>query len=161
MVTIYSELDVGTTVRVYLPCCDAPPVTATADGSELHRGTGETVLLVDDEAAVRKVATRILERNGYHVVQAADGVEALALAADHAIDLVVSDLVMPRMSGPELAEKLAPVRPGIRVLFVSGYSQGVVGPRQDVDDGAPLIQKPFSERSLTECVHLALHDGQT
>jgi CheY-like chemotaxis protein len=155
-VTIYSKLGVGTTIRVHLPLSDADPGHEAVAPLELRLGEGEVVLLVEDEAAIRKVATRILERNSYRVLQAADGQDALALAVEHVPDLVLTDVVMPKMSGPELAQHLETLLPGVPVLFMSGYSQGMLGPQRGLDDDVRLVQKPFSERTLIEGVHDAL-----
>ncbi len=156
-VTIYSEPALGTTFRVYLPPVGgAVPSEAGATPAQLDPGGGETVLLVEDEDAIRTVATRILERNGFVVIGAADGQEALALAADHHFDLLLTDVVMPHMSGRDLADRIAEDHPGRPTLFMSGYSQGVLGSQRGLDDGVSLLQKPFSERSLVEAIHALL-----
>ncbi len=161
-VTIYSEANMGTTIRVYLP-----PVGVHVSAGQvpvapaLRRGGGETILLVEDEDAIRMVAARILERNGYSVIQAAHGPEALALTVDHHFDLLLTDVVMPQMSGRDLADRVAAAFPGTPTLFMSGYSQGVLGPQRGLDEGVSLIQKPFSERSLIGAIHelLQAHAG--
>jgi PAS domain S-box-containing protein len=155
-VTIYSEKGMGTTIRVYFPPSDSTPVVSTSDSTELSKGAGETILLVEDEDAIRKVATRILERNGYEVLQAGNGVEALVLARDHHFDLLLTDVVMPQMSGRDLAERVHAMRPELPILFVSGYSQGVLGPRRGLGDDVTIVQKPFTERTLVESIHTML-----
>jgi PAS domain S-box-containing protein len=155
-VTIYSEKGMGTTIRVYFPPSDSTPVVSTSDSTELSKGAGDTILLVEDEDAIRKVATRILERNGYEVLQAGNGVEALVLARDHHFDLLLTDVVMPQMSGRDLAERVHAMRPELPILFVSGYSQGVLGPRRGLGDDVTIVQKPFTERTLVESIQTML-----
>ena len=153
-VTIYSEPGLGTTVRVYLPAADERVAERDEDvAPPTSSGVGQTVLLVEDEAAIRRVTARILERNGYVVLEAADGPAAIRLAADHRFDLLLTDVVMPRMSGRELADRLRVDRPDLTVLFMSGYSQGVLGSQRAPDEGIALVQKPFNERSLIEKLH--------
>ena len=156
----YSELEKGTTVKVYLPRVDEPeisgkkskPEPAEAD-DELH-GT-ETVLVVEDEAGVRRLIRKILESFGYDVIDAADGLEACRLAEAFAqpIDLLLTDLVMPRMSGLELAHRIRQDRPEIQILYTSGYTEGFV--KQDADReelGSAFIEKPFTRTSLARRV---------
>ena len=156
-VTIYSELGLGTTIRAYLP----PASVASDDrprprGTRGLRGNGETVLVVEDEDAMRKVTTRILERNGYHVISASTGAEAIQRVADAPFDLLLTDVVMPGMSGRELAAQLTERLGPIRTVFMSGYSEGVLGPRRHLDEDVSLVQKPFTEPQLIEQVHRAL-----
>ena len=150
-VTIYSEPGLGTTIRVYLRPAgvEEEPDDPTASPAPRTSRSG-TILLVEDEAAIRRVSARILARNGYEVLQAGSGAEALELAASALFDILLTDVVMPQMSGPELAERIGQMRPGVRVLFMSGYSQGILGASQGLDDGVALLDKPFSEQSLLD-----------
>ncbi len=145
----------GSVFSLLLPCVSqgarwsTPQVTAM--GAPPARGD-ETVLLVEDEPAVRKLTRELLEHDGYRVIEAADGVAALDVAAQHAgaIDLLLTDVVMPRMKGPELAVKLCSARPGLRVLFMSGHSER---------GGTPLPEvmiKPFRPETLAQRVRDAL-----
>ena len=111
---------------------------------------GETVLIVEDEPAVREVTRRILSRSGYTVIAAATGHEAIEIAASHTgdIDVLLTDVVMPQMLGKEAAERIRALRPGVTVLFMSGYARGVLNPQGVVEAGVNLIQKPFSEAEL-------------
>ncbi len=113
-------------------------------------GAGETVLIVEDEPAMREVTRRILSRSGYTVIAAATGHEAIEIAASHTgdIDVLLTDVVMPQMLGKEAAERIRALRPGVKVLFMSGYARGVLDPQGVVEAGANLIQKPFSEAEL-------------
>ena len=113
-------------------------------------GAGETVLIVEDEPAIREVTRRILSRSGYTVIAAATGHEAIEIAASHTgdIDVLLTDVVMPQMPGKEAAERIRALRPGVTVLFMSGYARGVLDPQGVVEAGVNLIQKPFSEAEL-------------
>ena len=112
--------------------------------------TGETVLVVEDEPALREVTGRILARNGYEVITAANGPEALDVARDHAgeIHLLVTDVVMPHMLGKEVAEKMRIIKPGIEVLFMSGYARPVLASQGRLEPDVALVEKPFSEDDL-------------
>ena len=151
-VNVISEPGMGSTFEVYLPR------TTAAHVPEQRRSEGgmalgsETVLLVEDDGSVRAVARRILERAGYTVIEAASGGEALKLfdARGAEIDVVLTDMVMPGMSGRELAVKLRERNPSLRALFMSGYTEDSVLLLGMADPGAAFIQKPFSARSLTE-----------
>jgi CheY-like chemotaxis protein len=155
--TVDSEQGAGTTFRAFFPAAGgkapapaAPPVIAAT------RGSGETILLVEDEPAVLEVTARILRRNGYLVHPAATGAQALALAAEHEFDLLLTDQVMPEISGPELAQRIQQVRPKVAVLFMSGYSENVPGPRHAPSEGAALVRKPFTEQTLLDGIHACL-----
>jgi hypothetical protein len=143
----------GTTVRVYLPeaveplpATEGPPITVPATGGS------ETVLLVEDEPAVRQFARRALEANGYLVLAAARGEEALSLAARHQgpIHVLVTDVVMPGMGGPELARRLAERRPTLRVLYCSGYTDDAAVREGVREAGRAFLQKPFASEDLIQ-----------
>ena len=102
----------------------------------------------------------VTERNGYAVLQAASGAEALIVAGDHACDLLLTDVIMPSMSGPELTECIRRQRPRLAVLFMSGYSHGVLGPGGVIDRRMALIEKPFNARQLLEKVHSVITGDQ-
>ena len=147
----YSEPGRGSTFKVYLPVVEpeervALPVRV---GSSPRR-PGEWVLLVEDDESVREVARRALEGGGYRVLEAADGAEALARLSgtDGAIGLVLTDVVMPGMSGRELADRIAELRPGTPVLFTSGYTDGDIVRRGLLDPGAAFVQKPFDPDTI-------------
>jgi len=118
----------------------------------------KTILLVDDEEAVRSIIVRILRRAKYTVLEADGGPSALALSDSHPgrIDLVISDLYMPGLNGPAVAEKLAATRPGLKVLFISGYADNEVVRRAGVLTGSNFLQKPFSSEELTAAVTAAM-----
>jgi CheY-like chemotaxis protein/anti-sigma regulatory factor (Ser/Thr protein kinase) len=160
-VSIASEPGLGTTVTVLLPAAsDADSPAAVAAGPAPTNGHGETLLVVEDEAALRDVAGRILSGAGYRVLSAECGPEALELAARHegAIDLLVSDVVMPGMLGKDLAERLVDSRPETRVLYMSGYAQPVLHTHGTLDPGVALLEKPFTANDLLTAVRRRL-DG--
>jgi len=149
-VSIYSTPGLGTVVRVYLPATEdasaAPVEPAAARSAE---GRGETVVVVEDEDAIRRVTERILARAGYRVLSAARGPEALRVLEDHhPVDLLLTDIVMPGMSGSELAERAREMHPGIKVLYVSGYPQQIIASRGVLEEGVALIEKPFVKEAM-------------
>src|SRR3989454_423434 len=158
---VYSEPAHGTTVKVYLPrvpgVAEAP---APASEPQQVRGGDETVLLVGDAAPGRTRARRSLEARGYRVLEAADGPSALELSAHHGggIDILVTDVVMPGMSGRELAERLAPERPSMKVLYTSGYTDDAMVRQGVLNAGVAFLQKPFVPDTLTRKVREVL-DG--
>lgn len=116
-------------------------------------GAGLTVLLVEDEDAVRSLASRILRKHGYHVLEARDGLDAVHVSNDYAgfIHVLLTDVVMPRMGGRELVERLMPVRPGMRVLYMSGYTDDALLHHGVVTGaGAWFMEKPFTPAALAE-----------
>ena len=123
----------------------------------LHPRGVETILVVEDEQAVRELTQRILLRHGYRVITARNGVEALALAKSHpgSIDLLLTEVVMPQMLGHELAQRFMELRPGSRVLFMSGSAQPIVDARYQIDPAA-IVQKPFTAPAVLTKVRQTL-----
>ena len=151
---VYSEPGQGTSFKIYLPAVDATAERTTAAATTpAPRGT-ETVLLVEDAAAVRAVTKQILERQGYAVLEAPDGEAGLRLAQRHrgVIHLLLTDVVMPRVGGRELAEQLARLRPDVKVLYASGYTDDSVVRHGILESGTAYLQKPFSPESLARKV---------
>ena len=149
-VNVYSEPGRGTTFKIHLPAlAGAAPDTETADAAPFLRGR-ETILLVEDQESVRNYAAAALSSYGYRILQAANAGEALMICEleRRRIDLVLTDVVMPHTSGRELAGQLAKMRPGIQVLFMSGYTDNVVVQHGVLDESAHFIQKPFSPQEL-------------
>jgi PAS domain S-box-containing protein len=148
-VWVYSEPGQGTTFKIYLPQAQASegalPAAAPSAGETAPRGS-ETILVVEDEEALRVLVCEVLEASGYQVLAARHGVEALEVAEAHRgpIHLLVTDLVMPQMSGGQLANRFATLRPEARVLYTSGYTDDVVARNRLLDPGVPFIPKPFS-----------------
>jgi len=155
----YSELGMGTILKIYLPCVKErlALVDTLQPEARLLRGT-ETVLLVEDEDALRRAAAEFLSLRGYQVLEARDGVDALSVTKSHgsAIHLAVTDVVMPHMSGGQLAKELLTLRPETRVLFVSGYAGQTVIDHKVVDLGVNFLQKPFTLNQLASKVRSVL-----
>jgi two-component system, cell cycle sensor histidine kinase and response regulator CckA len=161
-VYVYSEPDHGTTFKVYVPCADGPgaaaaqasPLASTA--REGNRGT-ETILLVEDETALQAILAEMLEDGGYKVLVAGGPEEALRIAAEREVDLLLTDVVMPRIMGPALAERVRALRPGIRVIYMSGYTgESAAGQSLMEISQEALIEKPFTSDALLRAVRRSL-----
>jgi PAS domain S-box-containing protein len=153
-IRVYSEMNCGTTFKIYLPRVDAPTTTATAtnDPDTLPEGS-ESILIVEDEATVRRLAASVLRGAGYQVQEARDAIEALGIVkAKQPFDLIITDVIMPKMSGKELYDQIKVIAPRIKVLFMSGYTDdalahhGVLGPE------LCFLEKPFSPVGLARKV---------
>jgi len=151
---VYSELGKGTTFKVYLPRCletGSPPVTNISDASkqEIPRGT-ETILMVEDDNDVRDMLTNFLSDLGYTVLEAEDGKDALQICSKYQdnIDLLLTDVVMPRMSGPELVNELGNTYPDLIVLYMSGYTENAIVHHGVLEDGINFLHKPISPTTL-------------
>jgi two-component system cell cycle sensor histidine kinase/response regulator CckA len=152
---VYSEVGRGTTFKIYLPQIDAEvekPSTEIENKSQ-QRGT-ETVLFVEDEQSVRELVKDYLGANGYHVLEATDGVQALRVAASHPgpIDMLITDVVMPHLSGPELVAQLSKERGEMKVLFISGYTDDTVFRHGVLEGDVAFLQKPFNLKALAQKV---------
>jgi DNA-binding NtrC family response regulator len=147
---VSSQVSAGTTVKVYLPRIDeeAEPVQSAAS-APLVGGT-ETILLVEDEASLREVVSETLVSNGYTLLVARDGAEALQVADAYEgmIDLSLCDVIMPGMSGPEAAKQIGRVRPAMKILYMSGYSDVAVARDGMLSPGSAFIEKPFTTGTL-------------
>jgi two-component system, cell cycle sensor histidine kinase and response regulator CckA len=156
---VYSELEKGTCFKIYLPRVDqsAENPGAPQTIAEAPRGT-ETVLLAEDEQDVREVAREFLESGGYKVLEACTGADAVKLAAEHSgkIDLLVTDMVMPGMTGQELAGRLQQLLPGLSVIYMSGYSEHAVAEAAQADALVRLLTKPFSRGAILRAVREVL-----
>jgi len=156
---LYSEPGIGTTVKVYLPESDGEASRSEA-AAPAEVASGETILVVEDEPVVRRLARMALEEVGYSVVEASDGGDALALLRrdGSAVQLVLSDVVMPGMGGQELARILRDHRPELPLLFMSGYQGEDVTDRGLLEPGAAFIQKPFAPHELARRVRALLDE---
>jgi CheY-like chemotaxis protein len=155
---IYSEPGIGTTIRMLIPATEEEPEPEEGP-TERHRAIGgETVLVVEDEDAMREVTRRILQRNGYQVITAPGGAEAVAVARRYQgdIHLLLSDVIMPQMLGKEVATRVGELRPGIKILYMSGYARPVLADQGTLDPGVILVEKPFSEVGLLDNVRAVL-----
>lgn len=161
-IEVYSEVGYGTTFKVYLPCADetTPTAKSSPDLLKIPKGA-ETILLVEDENAVRTLSKLILQSSGYTVLEAQEGEEAVRLAHQFPgpIHLLVTDVVMPRMSGRQLAEQLVQAKPHLRTLFISGYTDEAVLRHGVLEANVAFLQKPFNPIDLAHKVREVL-DGE-
>jgi DNA-binding NtrC family response regulator len=150
-INVYSEPDHGTTFKIYLPRCDEEVVVKETTSVDVQKGKGETVLLVEDEVAIVKLSTAMLEDLGYRVLAANSPAEALRLAEVHhgEIQLLLTDVVMPDMNGRDLAKQIKDLHPNLHVLYMSGYTANVIAHHGVLDEGINFIQKPFSRGDLS------------
>ncbi len=160
-VQLYSEPGMGTTASVLFPATEGTVSLTAQQSGPAQRGGEATILLVEDEDALREVVRRILAGAGYRVITAADGEEALAAAAQQSeqIDLLLTDVVMPQMHGPDLAEQIRRARPSIKVMFMSGFAQPILDSGGRLDTGVTLVEKPFSGPTLLAKVSQVLKRG--
>jgi len=157
---VYSEPGHGTTVKIYFPRVggETEVLPRRDDTGSMARGS-ETVLVVEDEPSVRSLATHILRHQGYRVLDAADGEEAMHIAHEHTEDeihLLLTDVVMPRMGGKELADRLKTLRPSVKVLFISGFPDDAIAHHGILAPGIAFLQKPFSPAALAQKVREVL-----
>ena len=156
-VVVDSELGHGTSFAIFLPRVDEArpawpvPATPTLEEPVAEPAATETVLLVEDEDVVRRLVKQVLEQSGYAVVEARDGAQALELGRSRPIDLLLTDMVMPKLGGVEVAAALRESRPELKVLYMSGYAEGALEPGM-LGAGTTLLEKPFSFATLTEKV---------
>jgi two-component system, cell cycle sensor histidine kinase and response regulator CckA len=156
---VYSEIGQGTTFKVYFPRVSEDDAAGVECAESVGRTDGtETVLLVEDERAVRDLAREVLQKCGYTVLEAADGLEALRIAENYGgvIDMLLTDVVMPHMSGQELAERLTVLRSGLKILFISGYTDNAIVHHGVLDPGTHFLQKPFTPAVLATKVRKIL-----
>ena len=155
-----SELEEGTTFRIFLPLAEGAAEEAAGAGTEEPRrvqGT-ETVLVVEDEAMVRRFVSSVLRMRGYRVLVAGEGYEAVRVAEQHeeTIHLILSDVIMPHMSGVEAVKRVTKLHPESRVLYMSGYTDGMIGAQLAAIRRVGFIQKPFSEQELSRKIREVL-----
>src|SRR5256714_6425772 len=162
-ISVESEVGKGSTFRIYLPVESAPVEFRRAPLPPLEKSDNfETVLVVEDEEIVRELVCEVLEHQGYNIVCARDGIEALNLAEDYdaEIHLLVTDVIMPHMNGHELASKLSALRPDMKVLYVSGYSDNDIGDHGTLDPRYELPQKPLTPQTLARKVRHVIREGK-
>ena len=159
---VYSEVGRGTTFKIYLPRVassgeTAAQVAAPVEYRKVEPGT-ETILLVEDEANLRYLARQYLEKQGYKIIEAADGAVAMQIAVAHeaVIHLLLTNVIMPGMNGRELAQRISEIRPNVKILYMSGYTENVIGHNGMLDAGVRLLQKPFNLRDLKSMVREVL-----
>lgn len=156
---LYSEPDQGTTFKIFFPAANghAEPIAARQDDRQANRGT-ETIMVVEDNTMLRDMAQKILERYGYRVLIAGSGDECLQRLTTHdgPVHLLLTDVVMPEMNGRELYARLAPLRPDLKVLYMSGYTDNVILHHGVLEAGIDFIQKPFSVQGLASKIRMIL-----
>jgi len=148
---VYSEVDRGTTFKIYLPQVEAELTEACPETEPKARALGtETILFVEDEQSVRSLVREFLGAAGYCVLEASDGIEARRTAAEHPgpIHLLITDVVMPHLGGPELAAKFSGERPETKILYISGYTDDTVFRHGVLEGGVAFLQKPFNLKAL-------------
>jgi CheY-like chemotaxis protein len=157
---VYSEPGAGTTFRLYLPSATGVHEPREGPPEEQIRRGSETILLADDHDGLRESAKEMLEGLGYHVIPATNGIEAVALFRKDSgqTRLAILDVVMPLLSGPDVYSQIAAIRPDVKVIFTSGYSGEASSMKSTLDKGAPLLQKPYSLKTLSQMVRSTL-DG--
>jgi PAS domain S-box-containing protein len=164
---VHSEVSRGTTFKIYLPRVASTGETATQVAVPVeHRKVEpgrETILLVEDEPNLRYLARQYLEKQGYRVIEAADGAVAVQIAVAHegVIHLLLTDVIMPGMNGRELAQRISEIRPNVKILYMSGYTENVIGQNGTLDAGVRLLQKPFNLRDLKSVVREVLDTTPT
>jgi CheY-like chemotaxis protein len=159
---VYSEPGRGTTFKIYFPRTEeeADHLRERGEADFFPRGN-ETVLLVEDDELVRDLAVRLLEQQGYRVLKAANGQEALRISKEHGgetIHLLLADIVMPQMGGKELCDWLKISRPNVKVLYASGYADNAIVHHGVLDPGTNFLQKPFSLKTLSHKVREVLDE---
>lgn len=158
LINVYSEQGVGTSFKIYLPRVDREAETESW-GEESTAGAvmgSESILVVEDEAILSDLVTDMLTRHGYDVTAARDGFEAVQKAAGKTLDLVLTDVVMPGMNGPEVVERIRETHPGLQAVYMSGYTENAIAHRGELDPGVILIEKPFTTRELLGVVRRTL-----
>ncbi len=156
-----SRVGRGTTVHILFPVAGEKSAgSKTPAEEEEMKGGNETILIIEDDEAVRKMVTRILKRLGYTVLQAGSGQDALKLLeAQDRVDLVITDVVMPTMSGPDLVTKITEQNPGIPTLYMSGYPDEAIAHHGVIEEGITFLEKAFSPQTLTRLVRQLLDGG--
>jgi PAS domain S-box-containing protein len=163
-IDIYSEPEIGTTIKIHLPASESVPVATKSTESSRPVGGSEVVMVVEDEPDVRRMAERILTRNGYSVIGADRGAEALEIFGrpEQTIDLLLTDVIMPEMLGTDLVERVKQLRPEIAVVFMSGYSHEVLAPEALAEQGdSAFIEKPFNAGELLGTIRDLLDREET
>jgi len=159
-ILVYSEPGHGTTFKIYLPSADHKIGVGSKSESETvsPKRQGTTILLVEDDDIMRGLTRQLLKEHGYTVIEANDGKSALDWVESHpdAINLLLTDVVMRRMSGPELVERLSASHPSLKVVYMSGYTGELIAEREVLKRGITLLEKPFTRTALLNTIHATL-----
>jgi CheY-like chemotaxis protein len=157
IIEVRSEIGEGTAFKVYFPTAEAAELAVGAPAPVARRAEAQTVLVVDDAEGLRELAKRLLERLGYRVLVAASADDALALCEQNpSIDVLLTDVVMPGASGPELTRRLVEQRPALKVIYMSGYTEDAIVHHGVVNPGIAFLHKPFTSETLGQKVQDAL-----
>jgi CheY-like chemotaxis protein len=153
-ITCYSEPGRGTTFRIYLPIISEPAEQSKSTPGVLPRGGTETLLLAEDDGMTRKLCRLLLENSGYKVIEAANGEEAVAqlIALKDEIRLVLIDVIMPRMNGREAYRRMEQIKPGIKAIFISGYTADIFQKKEIFEEGINFLSKPLLHKELLVAV---------
>jgi CheY-like chemotaxis protein len=157
-ITVESEVGLGTTFKIYLPRADSPASVKSVDRVQPAAAGVGVVLLAEDEDSVRRLARAVLESGGYTVLEAQDGIDALKVIEEQGgrINVLLTDVIMPRMGGRELADRLLKAYPEARVVYMSGYTDDAMIPQDLVSSGTLFVHKPFSPETLLNTIREAL-----
>jgi CheY-like chemotaxis protein len=157
-ILVQSKPNAGTTFRIYLPRTEKTPKIIGVRETSIESGR-ETILVVEDNMTVRQLTNEILALCGYRVLSAGSAEEALRICKDfqEPVDLLLTDVIMPNQSGPTLAERLTKLRPGIKVLYMSGYTEQMIGQQGLSEGSVALLEKPFTVRELASKVREVLN----
>jgi CheY-like chemotaxis protein len=149
-INVHSQLNSGTVFRIYLPRTEEAPNSIAEKRPDIERGS-ETILVVEDNRTVRQLTAEMLVSRGYRVLAADGGEEAMKLCEkfEDGVDLLLTDVIMPQESGPSLAERLTRVRPGMKVLYMSGYAEEMINQQGLLEGSVSLLTKPFTMHELT------------
>jgi CheY-like chemotaxis protein len=159
-IDIQSREGSGTTVAIYLPRIDESPKAAEKKEMTAAKGKNETILFVEDDDMVRNMVSAVLKQYGYNVIEAENGSVGIALCKrEQKIDLMITDVVMPGTSGPELVRQISTLQPDMKVLYVSGYTDEAIVHHGVLDENTPFLQKPFTPQKLALKVQELLHDN--
>jgi len=159
-INVYSEEGHGTTIKLYLPRMTALDEVTEAAAPSLIEGGMETILVVEDDALVRRSVTTQIQSLGYQTIEAASGAEALAVVdRGESFDLLFTDVIMPSINGRELADEVLKRRPGMKVLFTSGYTEDAISHRGRLNPGVLLLAKPYSKAEIARMIRHALTMG--
>ena len=162
-ISVYTEPGLGTTFKVYLPRVRETAETVAAPAAGGGRGGSETILLAEDNEMVRTLTCEILKRQGYTVVEARHGADALDIARRYhgPIHLLLTDVVMPEMSGPELVSRLGPIRPQMKIVYMSGYTADAIDHQGMLDEGIEFLPKPVGVDTLVRKIREVLDGRRT
>jgi CheY-like chemotaxis protein len=160
---VSSEIGLGTTFRIYLPRSEAPAEAGQPSAGDRLPEGHEQILLVEDDPSVRRLSRELLTKLGYSITEAASGRAGLALGSDDTrhFDMALCDVILGDMSGPAVAEALCALRPSIRVLYMSGYTDEAIVRTGVLDEGKPFLQKPFTPMQLARRVREVLDEPET